>query len=803
MTPTRRIAIVGNYLPRRCGIATFTHDLRAAITGARPDLQMSVLAMNDAGCSYDYPAVVTCQIRDDQVGDYIDCAALLNDAQIDVVSLQHEYGIFGGEAGGYVVQLLSRLRMPVVTTLHTVLPEPSSEQRTVMRQIIEHSERLIVMSNKGRQILQSVHDVPERKIDIIPHGIPDFPLRGSQDAKVKFGFSGRPVILTFGLLSPGKGIETVIDAMPGILRSCPNAVYVVLGATHPHLLQQQGEIYREALEARTKTLGIEDNVVFINQFVDQPTLLDYISMCDVYVTPYLNEAQMTSGTLAYSFGLGKAVVSTPYWHAKELLADGRGILVPFSDVQAMSSQIAGLLTDHERRLAIGKRAYASSRTMIWPQTAVRYVQSFEKAREPIELPIVMPVDRRLHVVTEKLPLPEVRTHHFLSLCDDVGMLQHAVFSIADRSHGYCVDDNARALLFASALADSTEEHLPDVLTARFAAFVQHAWNPDTRRFRNFMGYDRRWLEETGSEDSHGRTLWALAECSSRDTDLSRQKWSAALFKTALPVVGEFSSPRAWAFTLLGLDTYCKLHVADRAADELRRALAERLLAMMLATETKDWVWFEDLLAYDNARLSQAMIQTGLTMKCQAYLDVGLRSLRWLIKLQTSTTGCFSPVGTTSFGKLRARPGAFDQQPVEAAAMVSACYAASTADPSPDWVIGAQQAFDWFHGRNVLGLNLINSETGGCADGLHPDRANANQGAESTLSYLLALVEVRKHERIVAKDQIRGTTIPARRIDQRTITPRTTSGGPLVSIPISKPAEPISAARSGQSRRQTI
>ena len=430
MRPNQRVAIIGNYLPRRCGIATFTHNLHKALTAARPDIATSVVAMNDVGRSYEYPDAVTLQIREDVVGDYIAAAAQLNATDIEVVSLQHEYGIFGGDAGAHIIQLLTRLTMPIVTTLHTVLLEPSPVQRTVMLKIIEHSNRLVVMSDKGRDILRSVYGVPECKIDIIPHGIPDVPLRGSQAAKERFGFADRTVILTFGLLSPGKGIETVIESMPGILQSCPDAVYVVLGATHPHLLAQQGETYREALAARTKTLGIENNVVFIDQFVDQPTLLDYISMCDVYVTPYLNEAQMTSGTLAYSFGLGRAIVSTPYWHAKELLAEGRGILVPFGDVAAMSSQIAALLTDHERRRGIGTRAYVASRSMIWSQTAIRYVESCEKAREVVAAPIRLPDERRSWSVATPPTLPDVQVSHFLSLCDDVGMLQTARTAIA-------------------------------------------------------------------------------------------------------------------------------------------------------------------------------------------------------------------------------------------------------------------------------------------------------------------------------------------------------------------------------------
>src|SRR5271163_3538590 len=592
MKVLQRLAFVGNYLSRRCGIATFTQDLHRAVSSARPHLETCVVAMTDADRTYDYPPAVRFEIHDETIGDYVRAAEFLNGAGFDVACLQHEYGIFGGEAGGNILELLSRLEMPVVTTLHTVLAKPTAIQHHVMSRIIDISARIVVMSETGHEFLRSVHAVPTHKIEVIPHGIPDFPFLEPHHAKAKFDFTGKMVILTFGLLSPNKGIETVLDAMPEIIKSCPNAVYVILGATHPKLMRQQGEAYRESLMARVRARGIEGHVAFFNQFVDQATLLDFISMCDVYTTPYLNESQMTSGTLAYSFGLGKAVVSTPYWHAKELLSDGCGILVPFGDAKALSVEIAGLLTSDVRRHSMRKRAYAASRSMTWVQTVKRYLTVFETESENARPGVLLPVDaivsgRNGHVI------PEIRIGHFLSLCDSTGMLQHAVHSVPDRSHGYCVDDNARALLFSSALANFGEVQLSNSTTARFAAFIQHAWNPDTRRFRNFMSYDRRWLEEQGSEDSHGRTLWALAECARKDIDQSRRKWAGALFKTALPVVEEFSSPRAWAFSLLGLDAYCTLVGGDVLANRLRILLADRLMSLLSVTETKDWIWFED------------------------------------------------------------------------------------------------------------------------------------------------------------------------------------------------------------------
>jgi len=794
MSPLQRVAFIGNHLPRHCGIATFTHDLHRAVATARPDMETCVVAMTDSGRTYDYPPAVRFQIHDETISEYAQAAEFLNSARFDVVCLQHEYGIFGGEAGRNIIELLSRLEMPIVTTLHTVLPEPTPVQREVIRRIIDISTKTVVMSEKGYEFLRSVHDVPARNIEVIPHGIPDFPFLETHYAKAKFGFAGKTIILTFGLLSPSKGIETVIDAMPAIIKSCPNAVYVILGATHPNLVRHQGEAYRESLTARVHELGIEDHVVFFNQFVDQATLLDFISMCDVYATPYLNEAQMTSGTLAYSFGLGKAVVSTPYWHAKELLSDGRGILVPFGDVKAVGTEIAGLLTNDVRRHSMRKRAYAASRSMTWAQTTKRYLAVFETAHERARLDTSLPIDPILSW-SSGLAIPKMRIEHFLSLCDNTGMLQHAVYSVPDRAHGYCIDDNARALLFSIALLSSGEAKLPETVTARFAAFIQHAWNPDTRRFRNFMSYDQRWLEESGSEDSHGRALWALAECARKDTDPSRRKWAASLFNTALPTAETFRSPRAWAFSLLGLDAFCAQASGDPTANHVRNLLAERLMAALSTTQTKDWVWFEDVLAYDNARLPQALIQTGMTTETPAYVEAGLQSLRWLMSLQTTSSGHFRPVGTKSFGQLlRQKPAAFDQQPVEASATISACLAARRAEDSAEWPAGAMRAFGWFMGENDLRTALIDLGTGSCSDGLHPDRPNENKGAESVLSYLFGLVEIRQFKLTAAV----GRTRPVSKLLPNAISTfpsRSPPGALFVSIPILESTDLISAPRS--------
>ena len=745
MTPLRRIAFIGNSLPRRCGIATFTTDLQQAVAASRPRPETCIVAMTDHGQAYDYPASVALQIKDGSIEDYVRAADFLNAGRFDAVCLQHEFGIFGGEAGAHILVLLSRLTMPVVTTLHTVLAEPTAAQRAVMERIIEASSKVVVMAQKGRELLRSIYQVPDDKIEIIAHGIPDVPFIEPDAAKAKFGFGGKPVILTFGLLSPNKGIEVMIDAMPSILKRRADAVYVVLGATHPNLVRDQGEAYRESLMARVRELGIEDHVVFLDQFVDQATLLEFISMCDVYVTPYLNEAQMTSGTLAYSFGLGKPVVSTPYWHAHELLADGRGILVPFGDAATIGNEIAELLTDDPRRQAMRKRAYAVSRTMTWERTAERYTSAFESARQGHWLKVIF--GPKIVPEPPSAAAPDVQIGHFLSMCDDTGLFQHAVYSVPDRSHGYCVDDNARALLLACALNNPGEQRLPDALTARFAAFVQHAWNPDIRRFRNFMGFNRAWLETSGSEDSHARTLWALGECARSDSSPPRRRWAASLFAEALPSAEAFRSPRAWAFTLLGLDAYCAAAPHDLHARDVRSVGADRLMTSLATVETPDWVWFEESLAYDNARMPQALLVTGMATRTPGYIDAGLRSLRWLMTQQTAPAGHFRPIGTAGFGERRQHPRPFDQQPVDAAATISACIAAWRADGDIEWKAAATRAFAWFLGSNDLSVALVDPETGSCRDGLHPDRANENRGGESVLSYLLGLAEIRQLARV--------------------------------------------------------
>ena len=740
-----RIALLGNHLPRQCGIATFTTDLAEAIAAEAPGRECFVVAMNDGGRRHAYPGRVRFEIAEGDLAAYRRAADFLNVNGVDVLSLQHEYGIFGGKAGGHVLAILRELRMPIVSTLHTVLAQPDAAQLHVMREITTLSERLVVMTPHGATLLKEVHGVPPEKIDVIPHGIPGAPHTGR--TKDQLGFEGRRVILTFGLLSPDKGIEQAIQALPAILARHPDALYVVVGATHPHLKEREGETYRVMLESLAHRLSVDASVVFHDRFVSADELDDFLSAADIYVTPYLNEAQITSGTLARAVGAGKAIISTPYWHARDLLADGRGVLVAGADAAAIAGAAIRLLDDDAARLALGARAAAHGADMRWPVVARRYLQSFERAHADHG-------DRRrtgfqARTLARRRPdLPELNLDHLRAMTDDTGLLQHATFSVPRFADGYCLDDNARAQLLTALLEDAGSEDpkLIRALGARYLAFVAYAFNPARRRFRNFLGYSRRWSEEQGSEDSHGRALWALGTLVGRSADPGRRSLGSQLFHAALPALEELTSPRAWAYAMLGIDEYLRAFQGDRAVQAVRRSLGDRLLARYRDASGSDWPWFEDSATYCNARLPQAMLAAGVSLDDERMSVAGVRSLAWLADVQRSADGYFAPIGSEGWYQRGGAKAAFDQQPVEACAMVAACREAERVTGEPRWAAHARRAFAWFLGQNQLQQSLYDPSTGGCRDGLHPDRMNDNQGAESTVSFLLALVEMQLADR---------------------------------------------------------
>ncbi|MBN1534097.1 MAG: glycosyltransferase family 4 protein [Spirochaetes bacterium] len=737
----RKIAFLGDYLPRKCGIATFTTDLRTAVAAEFPAMQCLVVPVNDIEGGYDYPPEVRFEIAEQDLPSYLRAADFLNITDVDVLCVEHEFGIYGGVAGSHLLALLHKLRMPVVTTLHTILSDPNPDQLRVMRELIRLSTRLAVMADKGREFLLDVYQTPPGKIDLIPHGIPDMPFADPNYYKDEFGVAGKKVLLTFGLLSPNKGIEYALQALPHIITEFPNMVFIVVGQTHPNLLRDEGEFYRLSLERMAKDLGVQKHVVFFNRFVELDELIRFIGAADIYLTPYLTEAQITSGTLAYAFGAGNAVVSTPYWHAKELLSGDRGILVPFRDAEAIAGAVIDLLHDEPLRHSMRKNAYQMGRDMVWSRVAQLYMKSFYQAGQDHSF-----VGRKSSPIRtlDEQPgqLPSLKLDHLYRMSDSTGIFQHASFTIPNFAEGYCTDDNARALLLSLMLQQSghNSPHISD-LAATYAAFINHAFDRKSRRFRNFMSFDRRWLEEVGSEDCHGHALWALGVCMGYAGHGGLHMLAAELFEQALPVMHDFTSPRAWAFTLIGIDKYLRRLSGDRRAHQIRESLTARLIQRYSDASAGDWQWFEDMVSYTNAKLPHALILSGRSMNNDPMLETGLKTLRWLVKIQTSDAGSFRPVGSNGFFQKGKERALFDQQPIEAQATVSACIEAYYATGDMTWEAEARRAFEWFLGRNDLGLVLYDSSTGGCRDGLHVDRVSQNQGAESTLAFLLALVEM--------------------------------------------------------------
>jgi glycosyltransferase involved in cell wall biosynthesis len=722
-----RIALIGNFLPRKCGLATFTTDTYNALRDRYPELAVDVYAMDDRPGAYAYPPEVTHSIPQNDRIAYLDAARRIEASGAQAVWVQHEYGIYGGSAGEHIVALLDRVNVPVIITLHTILESPNADERRVLEQLLRRASKVIVMAEKGREILMRVHGTDARKIVTIPHGVPDRPFADPTSMKHMFGWENRDVVLTFGLLAPNKGIETMIEAMPAVAAAHPNALYVVLGATHPHLVAHEGEAYRDRLKAQAARLGVAGNVRFLDGFVEQDELLDYLQAADLYVTPYSNPAQITSGTLSYAVGVGKVVISTPYVHATEILADDHGVIVDFGDAAAFAREIIDLLGNGARRNALAALAYARGRTMLWPclaEAAMREVTGAIATRP-----------RRMKTTNDLTALaPDFAAVERMS--DATGMLQHSIYSVPDRRHGYCIDDNARALILMSKMVD-LDEVQRDKWTTIYASFLQYAWNPDRRRFRNFMNFDRTWCEDEGSEDSNGRALWALAITARDARSRKHRDWAAALYEQTASIALDLGSPRARAFAMLGAVAMLDVAPGHALSIEIATRFGDELVTLLDAARRPEWRWFEIVLAYDNARLPEAMIRAGAALKRNDFLTVGIDTLDWIVGRQTSPEGRFRAVGTESFGRPYAEPLPFDQQPLEAQATVEACAAAWEATRDQRWHDEAIKAYNWYLGANDLDLPLATVADGGCFDGLMPTGLNRNQGAESILALQLA------------------------------------------------------------------
>lgn len=719
--PVDRIALLSTYTSRQCGIAIFADALAQAIAYTRPDATVVIAAMND-GQTYSYPPRVRLTLEQNDLAAYEAAADELNTLDIDVLSVQHEFGIFGGPAGSYLLALLRRVRAPIVTTLHTVLETFTPKQRAVIEELAALSAKIVVMSERAVRFLVA-QGVPCEKIVFIHHGIPD--VSADRDtAKARFGLSGRSLILTFGLLSPNKGIETVIRALPGVVRDFPELTYLVLGATHPNIRKQHGEAYREKLERLAADLGVVEHVRFENKFADADELTRYIAAADIYLTPYLSREQITSGALAYALGSGKAVVSTPFWYAEELLADGRGALVPFCNPAALSTVLGELLGHPDRRAAMEDRARAYGEQMRWPNVARMYLNLFEATRRARVAPL------------PPLHLPALTLDHVAVLMDGTGVLQHAMVAVPNSFEGYTTDDNARALQLTVLAGD--DPHAP-AIARRTLSFLHYALNPATRRFHNFMAYDRHWLDEEGGENTQARAVRALV-AATHGLQGALGSTARELLSRSWPALNGLNSPRAQAIALIALAECAEHEGPEPAWVALAVEYAENLLRLYSEVAMPAWPWFEVYLSYSNAKLPHGLIAYGRAFKRPGALATGLKTLRWLELQQTAPDGAFLPVGSERPYRMgEARP-LWDGQPIEVYATVAASLEAHRAVGDVTWLAAARRALEWLLGRNALKTPLYDSRTGGCRDGLHRDRPNANEGAESTLALWLSAAE---------------------------------------------------------------
>lgn len=740
-SPKTRVALVGTYAPRQCGLATFTTDVHQQLIQHRSDFSVDVYALDHPEADVAYGKDVTATIVQNDPASYAEAAERINRSGAEAVWIQHEFGIFGGPDGEMICDFVDRIAAPLIFTLHTVLSKPSERQRQIMEHLLRRASRVMVMSAEGRRTLITQYQAPEDLIRIISHGAPDRPFGREEEFKQRFGLAGRPVMMTFGLLSPGKGLEHAIAALPGIVSAHPNLLYRIVGVTHPNLVAREGEAYRERLQALADKLGVGDHILWEKRFLDTEELLDQLEACDIYITPYTNLEQSTSGTLSYAVALGKAVVSTPYVHARELLADRAGILVDPESPDSLGEAVIALLNDPLHLAATKRSAYEKGRETIWSefaQASADLIASVIPGPEVAVNPTVLPGLAAL-----------------FDMSDSTGMLQHSIGIIPDRNHGYCIDDNARALILMN-VADGIDQAERRARSVTYASFVQHAWNPDLRRFRNFMRFDRGWCEDSGSEDSNGRGLWSLGHTIENSQDPDLRQWALRWFDEIAPALAEMRSPRAVAFTMLAsaavVRTIGKHPVAEDILDQ-GGALLQRLVDV---ARRPDWAWFEAVLGYDNPRLPQALIEAGQVRGRDDWTLLGIETLDWIARRQTAEAGHFRPVGSETFGRIQDQLP-FDQQALEAQAAIEAARAAFAATRNRRWLDHANAAYAWFFGRNDRGLPLADLATGRCRDGITPQGINENSGAESILAFQLSFYALRDLRQLAPQS---GSSLPA-------------------------------------------
>ncbi|MCD4831919.1 MAG: glycosyltransferase [Anaerohalosphaeraceae bacterium] len=730
----KKVAFISSYPPRKCGIGTFVNDLITSVKAYAPDkFKPLVVAMSND--SYDYPRQVEFEIRPNVKNDYISAAEYLNFSNVDVVSVQHEFGLFGGTAGAYLGLFLQNIKAPVVTTLHTILNEPTPDYYKSMMDLCQYSDKLIVMNARGIDMLKDIYKVPAEKIELIAHGLPDLPFVDSSYYKHKFDFDGRKTLMTFGLIGRSKGIEVMIEAMSDIVKADPAALYIILGVTHPELVKFEGESYRFSLQRRVKELGLEDNIVFHNRFVTDEDLHDFLCATDIYVTPYLAKEQLTSGTLAFAVGAGKAVVSTPYWAADELLADGRGKLVKFGDAKDLADSIIEISKDQTLFQSMRRRAYDYGRTRTWPSLGRVYWEQFANVKTPTAPAAPLSGRAKSQAILE---LPEPPLDHLIRITDDTGLIQHAKYMLPDRVHGYCTDDNARALVAMTKYYKQYSEPDSLKLLETYLAFTLHSQKPDGT-VHNFMNYARHWRTPEPAHDATGRSIWALGSVIASPPMPMYLSIIKEYFDKSAQHIPNLS-PRGMSYSILGLTDYLHQFPGASEIKKILTAAADTLVALYEKNATADWCWFENILAYDNAIMPAALFVAAMTLGEKKYADIAEKTCLFLLE-NIYNGSYFSFIGSNGWypnGKTRA---GYDQQPIEVASTIIMLRYAYELTVKSEYLKLQRKAFDWFMGDNDLNTPVYDFQTKGCCDGLEQGGVNVNQGAESIVSFLLSLLYV--------------------------------------------------------------
>jgi len=733
-----KFAYIGTYPPRQCGIGTFTHNLLESMTDHRDDKKSKhegiVVALNDLDKSYEYPDEVKYTIRQEHQRDYIQAAKFINYSGSDICILEHEYGIFGGESGVYILPLLHRLEIPLMVTLHTVLKNPSYNEKVIVQEIGKMANKIVLMSHRAIKFLTEIYQIPPEKLVLFEHGVPDLQFSQEQTKK-EFNLEGKKVLMTFGLLSRNKGIETVIRTLPEVVARHPNIIYIIIGKTHPSVLRFSGEEYRNYLRRLIKSLELENHVFFLNEFIGQNELFKYLYATDIYITPYLNEAQITSGTLSYAVGTGAAVISTPYWHAQELLADGRGMLFDFNNSARLAEILIELLDKPEVLKTLRKRAYDYGRNITWPKIGKQYVEAAEKIVKESPVKIVS----KETIIDHLLILPDFSLTHIRRLTDDTGIIQHAKFGIPNLKEGYCLDDNARALLMVLMAYRQKKDPLALELLPIYLSYIHYMQNQDGT-FRNFLSFKRDYLDEVGSEDSFGRAVWALGYLLGNSPNDAYYQSGKMIFFDASKNFNKLRSLRGIANTIIGVCYYLKTNKSDDSMTEILRKMVFRIIDHYDVENTPDWKWFEPILSYDLGILPLSLFYAYEFLPEDKILDTAIESMNFLTSINLKD-GFLSLIGNQKWYRKGGERSLYAQQPVDAMAMVLMYYQAFIITKDKEYLNQMFTSFMWFLGENDLRMTLYDFETQGCCDGIEKYGINRNQGAESTLTYLISHLRV--------------------------------------------------------------